>query len=113
MTQVQKDNLASVINAAIERYPLEDIAEVFIDQISSWKDKQLIAKGLQTDIDFSCEFLDIIDTYKIDDHLKDRIISMAEHWGTFIKPCSLAEETKIEAFMDELKQNPYQLKLIA
>jgi hypothetical protein len=31
----------------------------------------------------------------------------------FIKVDSLAEEMKIEAFLEELKENPYQLKLIA
>ena len=52
------------------------------------------------------------DGLKVDD--ENTVKDMLECAGYFvIKAPSLAEQFKIEAFMDEMKANPYQLTLVA
>lgn len=52
------------------------------------------------------------DGLKVDD--EDTVKDMLEMAGYFVmKAPSLSEQYKIEAFMDEMKANPYQLNLVA
>ena len=113
MTQKQKDNLASVINAAIERYPLEDIADVFIDQITDYKERRKVANSLMNNSLFMDEFLGELWGKKLDWDQEERLISAAEQYGTFIKITSLVQQIRVDEFLEDLKANPYQLKLIA
>ena len=51
---------------------------------------------------------------KISDAAIERMQTEIEYRGyTVIKAVSLAEQMKVEAFLQELSENPYQLKLIA
>lgn len=47
------------------------------------------------------------------DRMKDVLEDNGKSLGYWIKAESIAEQMKVEAFMDELTVNPYQLKLIA
>lgn len=113
MTNEQRENLANVINAAIERYPVENIAEIFMEQITGWKDKQKVATALQIDSDFTDEFMYCLDEYKMSADSVDKCIKIAETKGRFIKTDSLAQEIRVNEFLEYLAANPYQLKLIA
>jgi len=47
------------------------------------------------------------------DRMKDVLEDNNKGLGYFIKAESIAEQIRVEAFIDELNENPYQLKLIA
>ncbi len=47
------------------------------------------------------------------DEEMERMIDLTSDKGIFIKIESLAERIKVESFVEELNENPYQLKLIA
>jgi len=49
----------------------------------------------------------------VSDYQIDKMIDITSKEGVFIKTSSLVEEMKIETFLEEMKSNPYQLKLIS
>lgn len=79
-----------------------------IDKFEVTTEIALQNKGLLSDMLYEVKY----DGLNTDD--EDTVKDMLEFAGYFvIKAPSLAEQMKVEAFIDEMKVNPYQLTLVA
>ena len=79
-----------------------------IDKFEVTTEIALQNKGLLSDMLYEVKY----DGLNTDD--EDTVKDMLEFAGYFvIKAPSLAERMKVEAFIDEMKVNPYQLTLVA
>jgi hypothetical protein len=109
--EIKIDKLKSLIEACLDRYDEEDMIAAF-NAVTRKQYKELDAEEIAKDGDL---MEDVLYEYRFERNVaEDYLCQTLENngWKCF-KAQSLAEEIKIEAFMNDLQENPYQLKLIA
>lgn len=86
-SQKRYERLYKLIGACLEHFSEEEMIEVF-NKLAD-------------------------ENYEIEKTEDDFIFELGVAGYTVIKAESLAEQIKVESFVNDLKENPYQLKLIA
>lgn len=118
--QEEMDELADELGLSEETIlRLEKIVDKFKGELNKAIDLFEVTPqiALQNDTEFFETFLDDVYYNRVSvnetelDRMNDIVCERVN--GTFVKTDSLAEQMRLEAFLAELHENPYQLKLIA